>query len=193
MKAFRCAMVLSLILAVMGMGTAASHATAAAGFTVQISQEADAVANQPVVLDATVVDAAGAPVPGVVVTFYVKDTFGRVTGDVEIGRDATSSAGVASITYRPREAGPRDVRVEAAAKDGTTAKAATTITVAGAAEQAYKQTAGIKVPGLNVWLIIALLTIVWGTLLFVGLTVVRIAAAGSDEASNEVTGARGGG
>lgn len=192
MKALLWTMALSLALAGAVAGISVPRATAA-GFTVEISQEADAVANAPVALDATVIGIDGVPVPGVTVTFYAKDTFAQVTGDIEIGRDATDGAGVASITYRPREAGAREVHVEAVAKDGTTAKAATTIAVGGAAEQAYTQTAGIKVPGLNVWLIIALLSIVWGTLFFVGVTVVRIAAAGSDEAAGGATGSGGGG
>jgi hypothetical protein len=57
----------------------------------------------------------------------------------------------------------------------------TSIAVEGSADQLYVQMAGIQVPGLNSWLIIGLLSVVWGILFFVAVAVIRIARAGDGD------------
>jgi len=161
-----------------------SAATAhASHLLTHISEPTAALVGQPSEVDAAVTSAdTGAPVAGVSVTFYAHAAFGRVDGFMEIGRAVTNSAGVATISFVPRESGVHDIRVDytgsaAGAAEQTTA----TIAVDGAAPQMYVQKAGIQVPGLNSRLIMGLLTVVWGTLLFIGVTIIRIARAGKVE------------
>jgi hypothetical protein len=174
-----------LIIAVVAFGALAlalvPGPVSAAQLSVALASDAGVTVGQPGTFIATVTD-AGQPVAGVSVEFYVTAAFGKTSGDAEIGRAVTDSAGVASITYEPRTAGARAFRVQATATDGSIAKAAATIDVADAPAQLYTQTAGIKIPGVNVWLIMALLTVIWGTLFGVGITLLRIAQAGDADA-----------
>lgn len=123
----------------------------------------------------------GLAVANAPVVFYTDASFGGVSGEVELGRAVTDENGVATLNYQPRSAGEHEVRVEYVTPgDSEPEVAATSITVVGAS-QLHRSTAGVQVPGLNVWLIIALVTGVWAILFSVGLRVVAIARAGSDE------------
>ena len=165
---------------VLAVGSAATaHAS---HLLVHVSEPTAALVGQPSELDAALTSAdTGAPVAGVSVTFYAHATFGRVDGFMEIGRAVTNSAGVATISYVPRESGTHDIRVDYTGSAGSAVEQATaSVAVDGAAPQPqmYVQNAGIQIPGLNSWLIMGLLTVVWGTLLFIGVTIIRIARAG---------------
>lgn len=162
----------------LAMGFAApAHAS---HVNVKVIEPTPAIAGQTSELDAVVTSAdTGEALSGVAVTFFVHGSFDDVSGYMEIGRGVTNSQGTAAISYAPREAGTHDIRVEyAQAGGGTTEDITASIAVQGSPNQLYVQTAGIQVPGLNSWLIIGLLSVVWGILLFVAMTVVRIARAG---------------
>jgi hypothetical protein len=164
---------------VLALGSAATTAHASHLLT-RVSEPTTALVGQPSEVDAAVTSAdTGAPVAGVSVTFYAHATFGRVDGFMEIGRAVTNSAGVAAISFVPRESGTHDIRVDYTGSAGSAVEQTTAaIAVDGAAPQMYVQKAGIQVPGLNSWLIMGLLTVVWGTLIFIGVTIIRIARAG---------------
>lgn len=122
----------------------------------------------------------GAAVAGTAVTFYMSASFGDVEGVVEIGRGVTDENGVATLEYEPRAAGNHEVRVEYVVPGETEPEvASTSISVAGGS-QLHRSTAGVNIPGLNVWLIIALLATVWAILLSVAARVIAIAHAGGD-------------
>ena len=168
----------ALAVVVMALGFAATaHAS---HVNVRIAEPVPASVGQSSKLEATVTSAdAGQPVAGMPVTFYAHASFGKVTGYMEIGRAVTDANGVATINFVPRESGSHDIRVEYALPGGgTTEQTTASVAVDGSPGQLYVQTAGIQVPGLNSWLIIGLLSTVWAILFGVGLTVVRIAAAG---------------
>ncbi len=177
---------LSIILALLVVSVPATIARRAdaAQLTVALVAQSPVQAGQPSILTATVTE-GGVPAAGMSVVFYSTETFARVTGDAEIGRSVTDASGVASFTFAPTEAGAHSVGATATARDGTVAKAAATLTIEGSFEQQYVQTAGIQIPGINSWLIIGLLAIVWGVLLFIAITVIRIAAAGNVEGQVE--------
>ena len=167
-----------LTFAVLALGTAATaHAS---HFNIRVAEPTPAIAGQASELDATVTSVdTGQAVAGVNVTFFAHASFGKTSGYMEIGRGVTNSQGIATISYVPRESGAHDIRVDyALASGGTTEQTTTSVAVDGSADQLYVQTAGIQVPGLNSWLIIGLLTVVWGILFGVATTVVRIARAG---------------
>jgi len=166
-----------MVLVVLAVGAAApAHAS---HVQVKVVEPTPAIAGQASELDAALTSAdTGQPVAGVAVTFLAHGSFDDVSGYMEIGRAVTNSQGIAAISYAPREAGTHDIRIEYAMPAGGAAEDATaSVAVAGSADQLYVQTAGIQVPGLNSWLIIGLLSVVWGILLFVAITVVRIAHA----------------
>ena len=171
----------AIALLAFGAGAATAHASP---LEVSITGATNAVVGQPGEISATVLSPdTGEPVSGVTVTFLAHATFGRIDGFVEVGRTVTNSQGIASISYVPRQPGDQAIKVAYVPAPGAQAEEATgRMTVAGAPSQLYVQTAGIQVPGLNSWLIVGLLTIVWGTLLGVAVTVLRIARAGQREA-----------
>lgn len=170
-------------IAVIGFGVGSAVSAHASPLKVSIASASNAVVGQPSEISATLVSPdTGKPMSGVSVTFLAHATFGKVDGFMEVGQAATNSQGVASVSYVPREAGDENIEVSYVPTAGAKAEVASgTISVGGAASQMYVQKAGIQVPGLNSWLIIGLLTIVWGTLFSVGVTVIRIARAGQGE------------
>jgi len=166
-----------MVLVVLAVGAAApAHAS---HVQVKVVEPTPAIAGQASELDAALTSAdTGQPVAGVSVTFLAHGSFDDVSGYMEIGRAVTNSQGIAAVSYAPREAGTHDIRIEyALPAGGTTEDTTASIAVAGSGDQLFVQTAGIQVPGLNSWLIIGLLSVVWGILFFVAITVVRIAHA----------------
>jgi hypothetical protein len=158
-------------------GTAsASHVNAV------ITVPDQATVGQPVEVQATLrsVD-GGLPLAGTPVTFFTDASFGGVSGEVVLGRAVTDENGVATLTYEPRSASEHQIRVEYLLPGETEPEVATrSISVVGGGSQLYRSTAGVEIPGLNVWLIIALVTGVWAILLSVALRVIAIARAGGD-------------
>ncbi len=118
------------------------------------------------------------PVVGTVVTVYTDASFGGVTGEVEIATTTTNEYGIALFEYEPRHASAHDLRIEFLAPGDTEPSTATvTVSVVGAS-QIHQSTAGIQIPGLNVWLIITIIGSVWVLLFSVGWRVFAIAQAG---------------
>lgn len=170
-----------LAFVVLALGTATTaHAS---HLNVRVAAPTLAIAGQTSALEAVVTSGdTGQAVAGVDVTFFAHGSFGKISGYMEIGRAVTGSDGVATISYTPRESGAHDIRVDYAPVSGATMEQITTsIAVDGSADQLYVQTAGIQVPGLNSWLIIGLLSVVWGILFFVAVAVIRIARAGAGD------------
>ncbi|MBI5285051.1 MAG: hypothetical protein HY874_08170 [Chloroflexi bacterium] len=167
-----------LAFALLALGsTATAHAS---HLNVRVVEPTPATVGQPSELAAALTSAdTGQPVAGVNVTFFAHASFGKVSGYMEIGHAVTDSEGIATIPFVPRESGAHDIRVDyALAGGGTAEEAVASVAVEGSADQMYVQKAGIQVPGLNSWLIIGLLSVVWGILLLVAVTVIRIAHAG---------------
>ncbi len=170
-----------LVLVVLALGSAATaHAS---HVKVEVIEPASAIAGQPSELSAALTSAdTGQPVVGLTVTFFAHASFSGVEGYMEIGRAVTNNEGVAAISYAPRESGPHDIRMDYVPSAGGTVEQATAaVSVDGSAGQLYVQKAGIQVPGLNSWLIIGLLSVVWGILFFVAVAVIRIARAGAGD------------
>jgi len=117
-------------------------------------------------------------VTGAQVTLYEERSFGSVRGDVEVARAAANEDGVAVLLYEPRTAGERKLAVQYTLP-GQPQPAKTTFGISVAeGPQLYRSTAGIRVPGLNVWLIIAVISAVWGILFTAAFLMLRIARAG---------------
>jgi hypothetical protein len=168
------------LMALVALAMGAAAPAYASHMHVTVVEPTPAMVGQASELDATLTSAdTGQPVAGVSVTFLAHGSFERVDGYMEIGRAVTNSQGVAAISYVPRESGTHDIRVDyASPADATAEQTTASVAVQGSPDQFYVQKAGIQVPGLNSWLIIALLSTVWGILFFVATTVIRIAHAG---------------
>jgi hypothetical protein len=122
----------------------------------------------------------GLPVANTPVIFYTQGSFGRVTGEVELGRAVTNQDGVAVLNYQPRSPGDHQIRIEYVTAGDNQPEAGTSSISVADGPQLFRSTAGIHVPGLGAWLIIAFVTAVWAILFSVALRVLAIARAGTD-------------
>ncbi len=123
----------------------------------------------------------GAPMAGTLVAFFTDASFGGVEGEVQLGQAVTDENGVATLIYEPRSASEHQIRIEYTLSGNSEPETITTsITVTSDGSQLYRSTAGVDIPGLNVWLIIALLAMVWAILMSVAVRVIAIAHAGRD-------------
>ncbi len=170
-----------LLVVVVGV-LAFGRTTYASHLKITVDESTNAVAGQPAQLRAHLTDDNGAPVAGATVSFYTTGTFLGAKGQEEIASAVTNDQGLAVATYQPRDPGTYDITVDySLPKDTTVEHSTSSMTVSGAVGQVYNQTAGVRIPGLNSWLIIAVASIIWSILFGVGVTVIRIARAGGSE------------
>ena len=178
----------SVVAAVMSLALAgpagASHVTVRVG--VPGTLEVGTVASIPVALNS----ADGAPLAHTPVSFYLDATFAGVSGKVEVGNAVTDSAGLATLAYRPRVAGHHDIRVEYFLPNEPQPEIATISVEVSGETQLYVADPGLSIPGLNVGLLMAILTTVWSILFGVAVVLIRIARAGG-EPSREASRRRG--
>ncbi|MDP2674232.1 MAG: Ig-like domain-containing protein [Dehalococcoidia bacterium] len=172
-----------LVLVVMGAaiftlaGSAdASHAT------LKVVAPANLTAGDSVDIQAVLHSAhGGEAVPGATISFYMDGSFGGVEGKVLLGQALTDKDGVAHLSYLPRTAGEHQVHVEYLTPGESEPEVATwSHDVSGAPHQFYRSSAGVQIPGLNVWLLMGVLAGVWAILLSVAARVIAIAGAGSE-------------
>ena len=120
----------------------------------------------------------GESVAGATISFYMDGSFGGVEGKVLLGQALTDKDGVAHLSYLPRTAGEHQLHVEYLTPGSSEPEVATwSHDVSGATEQLYRSSAGVTIPGLNVWLLIAVVAAVWAILLSVAARVIAIANA----------------
>jgi hypothetical protein len=172
-----------LVAVVMGAAMFALAGTADASHaTLKVTAPANLTAGDSVDIQAVLHSADdGEAVPGATISFYMDGSFGGVDGKVLLGQAVTDKDGVAVLNYLPRTAGEHQVHVEYLTPGAGEPEVATwSHDVTGATEQLYRSSAGVQIPGLNVWLLIAVVTAVWAILLSVALRVVAIANAGSE-------------
>ena len=119
----------------------------------------------------------GKPVANTPLIFHTDATFANVTDEVELGQASTNAEGVAVLTFEPHVAGNHEVRVDFEDVGRKVNLAKVMVSVTGSS-QLVRSTAGIKIPGLNVWLLIALIASIWSILLSVSFRVIAIARGG---------------
>lgn len=159
----------------------------------EVSVPTEATVGQPMEVQAALRSADDdLPLVGTPVIFSTDASFGGVEGEVELGRSVTDENGVATLTYEPRSASVHELRIEYILPGDSEPEVATTpISVTDPGSQLHQSTAGIQIPGLNVWLLIALVATVWAILLSVALRVIAIARDGSLTETGPATGAPG--
>jgi hypothetical protein len=125
-------------------------------------------------------EADQSPIAGITVSFHEEVTFGGVTSDVELGQAVTDANGSAALTYEPRTPGTHEIHARYTYGGGEEEDAAASLTVPATGQQLVRSSAGVNIPGLNVWLLMAVVAAVWAILLSVAFRVIAIAHA--DEA-----------
>ncbi len=132
-----------------------------------------------VIVTAVLRDGNGAPVPAATVILWSAATFLSTGGAIELGRAVTNAQGKATLLYQARTEErallnayfPGDSRYDPAS--------ATVELMVQGSSQLYQSTAGVRVPGIGVWLLVGVLGIVWSIYLTVMVLLTLIAREGS--------------
>ncbi|HEY5640635.1 MAG TPA: ethylbenzene dehydrogenase-related protein [Dehalococcoidia bacterium] len=119
----------------------------------------------------------GAPVAGARVRLLREATFADVTGRVELAAAITDEDGQAEMEFVPRRAGNQDLVIEYLLADADEPASAVQSLAVAEGGQIYRSEAGVDIPGLGVWVIIAVATTVWVILIVVAARVIAIARA----------------
>ncbi len=119
----------------------------------------------------------GSPVAGVQVRILREVTFAGVTGMVEVAAATTDDDGRAEMDFVPRRAGDQDLVIEYLLPEAAEPVAASQSLVVAEGGQIYRSEAGVDIPGLGVWIIIAVATTVWVVLITIAVRVIAIARA----------------
>jgi hypothetical protein len=177
-------MALRVLLSALVVGAAVfalAKTAVASHLMVEVSASDQLEVGQPAQLQIALRSADGAQHPAnVPVTVYTEVSFGGVTGEVELGTALTDANGVAILDFEPRLAGEYELRIEYLHSGDAEPEVATAVVTVAGTSQLYQSTSGIQIPGLNVWLIIALVGSVWSILFSVGLRVLAIARASAN-------------
>ncbi len=177
-------MALRVLLSALVVGAAVfalAKTAVASHLVVEVSASDQLEVGQPAQLQIALRSADGAQHPAnVPVTVYTEVSFGGVTGEVELGTALTDANGVAILDFEPRLAGEYELRIEYLHSGDAEPEVATAVVTVAGTSQLYQSTSGIQIPGLNVWLIIALVGSVWSILFSVGLRVLAIARASAN-------------
>ncbi|MBI4202884.1 MAG: hypothetical protein HY532_07230 [Chloroflexi bacterium] len=141
-----------------------------------------------VVITAALKDSSGAPIPGATVVLWTPGQFLSVEGVMELGRAATDAQGLAVFLYQARSEKSATLNVSFSGDSRySPAHASLEVSVAGSA-QLYQSTAGVRLPGVGVWLLVAALGTAWSIYIGMMVLVTLIARAGQS-ASEELGGA----
>jgi len=173
-----------LLFAVLSAAFLPSGAVHASQVEVEISAPKEGQVGHEVQIRVTLRSSGdGVPIADAEVTLLREASFARVVGDVELARAATDRNGVAILLYEPTVAGEQNLKLEYTPPDGAERQtAALTISVAEG-PQIQRAAAGIRVPGLNVWALIAVLSAVWAILFTTAFLIVRIGRIGTEAAT----------
>lgn len=118
----------------------------------------------------------GAPIEGAAIAFEAMVAWGEeMVGWMSLGEATTDRTGTATLTTQMRSSGELEVRAVFLGGDGfAPASGSAHLEVMGDA-RLYEPTAGIRVPWLNLWVLAAVIGLVWGTYLLVGARLIAIA------------------
>ncbi|MBI2872928.1 MAG: Ig-like domain repeat protein [Chloroflexi bacterium] len=103
------------------------------------------------------------PLAGAQVLFLSPAQFAGTEGEVELGRAVTDAQGVASLSYVPRRDGETTITARFAGNDQYGAAEVSRAVQVQPGPSTYQQTAGVRVPGINVWLLVGVMGAVWAT------------------------------
>lgn len=143
----------------------------------QVAEQA--TLGEEVLVTATLRDSKGLAVQGAIIVLWHPGTFLSTGGTVRLGEATTDSQGKATFLYEPRTEGLVTMTASFPGNDRHDFAAASAgVTVQGS-RQLYFESAGVQVPGLGVWLLVAVLGTVWSVYFTVVVLLTRIARAAS--------------
>lgn len=122
---------------------------------------------QEMVLTARLTNQEGLAVEGAEVIFLRDAPFLNASTELEIGRAVTDSQGLATLSFIPRSEGELLILVDFGgnARYGPSFNDGIALVETGPA--LYSEEAGVKIPGVNISLLIGVLSVIWGAYFFV--------------------------
>ncbi len=169
---------LPLLLALICLQVATGSALAAQETQVELSLPGEGKVGEEAIVVAVLAEASGSPLQGVEVVFYTPAEFANVSGEIEIGQSVTDEQGVASLVYTPRSWGEQTVIVRFAGDSQYSAAESSAVTLIEPGPQLHQEEAGVDVPGIGVWLLVAVLGVVWTIYLVIAVLLELIARKG---------------
>lgn len=158
----------------------ATPAWAADPVTLELQAPTKVGLGDQVTVNALLKDAAGSPIGGSRVVFWMPASFLSNSGAVELGSAVTDSRGIATIIYQARIGGAVSLNAYLAGDSRyDAAYASDDMQVEGTAQLTKHIIEGVRVPGLGVWLLAGLLGIVYSIYLTVIVLLSLIAREGS--------------
>lgn len=159
--------------------TATAGAQGSGGTTLDLSLPSEGGVGQEMTLEARLADESGAAVAGVEVVFEWEAAFMNSYSELVLGRAVTDETGVAILSYVPRSEGATLItaRFDGDGRHGPASSSGAVTIQTGPA--LYSEEAGVRVPGINVSLIIGILLTVWGVYTVVMVRIWLIARDGS--------------
>jgi hypothetical protein len=153
----------------------------------RISAPVQATVGDEVELQLTLLTAEGEPIEGATITLYEQVAFmDTKPAEVVVSGAATDAAGRAAIHYIARREGARSLTVRYEGDEEHAAAAVTVELPVLAGDQTYLVERLPGIPGVNRFLVVGILVIVWGTMFIIAAHVVAIARAGADAPDGEV-------
>ena len=140
---------------------------------------------EPMQIVGTLHDADGAPIPDVVLDFFIRAEILNNRALVSIGDAVTNEAGVAALTYAARQSGLLFLQARLAETDTLPAiRVQLEVDIVGD-QQLFSESVGTDAPPFELWALVGLIATVWLLLVSVTLRIYVIARRGSDEAPVE--------
>jgi hypothetical protein len=158
-RGVRAAALTIALVALLGVDTAVAQ-TPAARLVLEI--EAESRVGRQVAVGAYLVDPAGNPVRGELVTFYADVEFMNTLDNMEIGRALTDDTGLAFLAYRLKRSGDQTIVARFSGNevfDGAEASASLRV---APGPQTYELETPFRIPGVNVYIVGLVLAAVWG-------------------------------
>lgn len=176
--------VIALLVVALTLTTPAYVAAEPGAAEIRVSAPVDARIGDAVEVTATLVDPALGPVAGATITMTESVEFmDSGAAEVLVSSARTDEDGRAVLRYIARRAGAREFVVRFDGNDDyEPVRGAFTLPVADGGSS-YHVEAPPGVPGVNRFLLVALMTGVWGTMLVVAVHVVAIARQGHSASS----------
>ena len=169
---------LFLVSALLALAPSAASAQEIASTELELIVVAEAAVGDNVVITGRLM-AGGAPVPEAEIVFSRSARFMNTGNDLEIDRATTDATGKAVVEFSPRTEGEQLVIAEFKGKTALRESFSEIPIMVNPGPRQYSQEAGIGVPGVNVFFLVAVLSAVWGTFAFVMSIIWRIARDGS--------------
>lgn len=127
-------------------------------------------------------DGSGVPIPGANVILWAPASFLGHGGSMRLGQATTDAQGRAIFHYQARNEGPLTLNGYFPGNNHyDPAQGLAELTVQGSG-QLHRETAGVRVPGMGVWVVVGLVAAVWSIYFTVMVLLTLIARASSKTA-----------